>query len=278
MLQSKLDRKLIFAKRLIYSFFKSFTPKRIVGRINGPKVLVNSIPKSGTNLIDKVMYNLPNMHFSGKRTIRKMTHSIPEAINAVQLIRKGQYSLAHLEFDEKISAAVDDNQIKKILVIRDPRQILVSHYKYVTYIDSNHKSHTFFKSLPNDEERLNAVIDGFDGIVEPLEVVIKGYLNWLKNKNCLIIRYEDLIGEKGGGSTDLQFNALHKILHHLEIQLSESEILTIRDKIFDENSPTFRSGQLDSWKSELTLNHKKKIKENLGDLIISLGYEKDNNW
>jgi hypothetical protein len=278
MLQSKLDRKLIFAKRLIYSFVKSFTPKRIVGRINGPKVLVNSIPKSGTNLIAKVIYNLPNMRFSGKRTIRKMTHNNSEAIRAVLAIRNGQYSLSHLEYEKKLSNVVDEHKIKKILVVRDPRQILVSHYKYVTYIDSNHKSHSFFKSLPNDEERLNAVIDGVDGIVEPLELVIKGYLNWLNNKNCLIIRFEDLIGEKGGGSIDLQFNALHKILHHLEIQLSESEILTIRDKIFDENSPTFRSGQLEGWKSELTLNHKKKIKENLGDLIISLGYEKDNNW
>jgi hypothetical protein len=278
MLQSKLDRKIIFAKRLIYSLVKSFTPKRIVGRLNGPKVLLNSIPKSGTNLIDKVFYNLPNMRFSGKRTIRKMTHSKPEAINAVQSIRKGQYSLAHLEFDEKISAAVDDNQIKKILVIRDPRQIVVSHYKYVTNIDSNHKTHDFFKSLPNDEERLNAVIDGVDGIVEPLEEMIKGYSNWIKNKDCLIIRFEDIIGEKGGGSQDLQMSTLRKILNHLEIQLSDSEMVDICGKIFDEKSPTFRKGQLDGWKKELTENHKNKIKEKLGEWIISFGYEKDLEW
>ena len=43
-------------------------------------------------------------------------------------------------------------------------------------------------------------------------------------------------------------------------------------------SPTFRSGKTGEWKKHFTGEHKKLFKDVAGDLLVKLGYEKDNNW
>ena len=43
-------------------------------------------------------------------------------------------------------------------------------------------------------------------------------------------------------------------------------------------SPTFRSGKTGEWKKHFTDEHKAIFKEIAGDLLVRLGYEKNNNW
>ena len=43
-------------------------------------------------------------------------------------------------------------------------------------------------------------------------------------------------------------------------------------------SHTFRSGRTDGWRQYFTDAHKKLFKDVAGDLLVRLGYEKDNDW
>jgi hypothetical protein len=43
-------------------------------------------------------------------------------------------------------------------------------------------------------------------------------------------------------------------------------------------SPTFRSGKTGEWEKYFTEEHKKIFKDAAGDLLVKLGYEKDNAW
>ncbi|OIJ18549.1 hypothetical protein BKP45_19090 [Anaerobacillus alkalidiazotrophicus] len=43
-------------------------------------------------------------------------------------------------------------------------------------------------------------------------------------------------------------------------------------------SPTFRKGQLGNWREEFDQEIKQAFKHVAGDILIQLGYEKDDKW
>jgi hypothetical protein len=50
------------------------------------------------------------------------------------------------------------------------------------------------------------------------------------------------------------------------------------EAIQPKKSHTFRSGKTGGWKNHFTDAHKKLFKDVAGDLLVQLGYEKDNDW
>ena len=52
----------------------------IVRRFVGPKVLINSIPKVGTNLVEQTLSQFPLLHRSGLRTLRGWSGVSPSTL------------------------------------------------------------------------------------------------------------------------------------------------------------------------------------------------------
>jgi len=92
---------------------------------------------------------------------------------------------------------------------------------------------------------------------------------WESADNFILLKFEDLVGPKGGGSLESQHQSIHKILTHLNIQNKDVE--WIADNAFGK-SGTFRKGQLGKWKTEMELDEKKLFKP-YDEFIGSLGYE-----
>ena len=185
--------------------------------------------------------------------------------------------MAHLEHDAAIAQRLTEENFKNFLMVRDPRSVIVSHYKYVTYIDTNHKTHAYFKSLKSDEVRLEAVIKGVPGIVEPIEKVFHAFTNWL-SEDCMLVRFEDLIGGEGGGSAEKQLLVIRDAANHLGIALDKDEVTRIASKVFSKKSPTFRSGKIRDWENHISIENRQLIKEKLGEWLIEFGYEQDLSW
>ena len=101
----------------------------------------------------------------------------------------------------------------------------------------------------------------------------------MDQKNVHVIRFEDLIGQAGGGSKEKQVYEIQKIAQHLDINLSIEQATDIAYRLFG-GTFTFREGQIGSWKKYFTPEIKQVFKNTPGglDLLIQLGYEKDNNW
>jgi len=53
---------------------------------------------------------------------------------------------------------------------------------------------------------------------------------------------------------------------------------SLETSINPKKSPTFRSGKTGEWKKYFTDEHKKIFKDAAGDLLVKLGYEKNNDW
>jgi hypothetical protein len=101
------------------------------------------------------------------------------------------------------------------------------------------------------------------------------YLGWLDQPEVLTIHFEDLINDRPA--------ALTRIMDHLlaraPLPASRQLILdSLETSINPKKSPTFRSGKTGEWKKHFTDEHKKIFKDVAGDLLVKLGYEKNDNW
>ena len=89
------------------------------------------------------------------------------------------------------------------------------------------------------------------------------------------IHFEDLINDRSA--------MLNRIIDHflLRVPLQASRELlleSLESSINPSRSPTFRSGKTGEWNKYFTEEHKKTFKDVAGDLLVKLGYEKDNDW
>ncbi len=100
---------------------------------------------------------------------------------------------------------------------------------------------------------------------------------WLDTGNVMCLRFEDLINNRE--------STLNGMLDYIEnstgykIPTPRSEAIPILVKaIQPRKSHTFRGGRTGDWRSHFTEEHKKMFKDAAGNLLVELGYEKNNDW
>ena len=247
-----------------------------------PKMVQISIPKSGTHLllkgirllsgyssyIGKSEYAYPlHMYFVSEKFFRRN----------LDLSGKKIWNTHHFLYDERLNNFFLENNVHIFFIYRDPRDQIISfafYMKKCSGVWPKVKQKTIAEII-EDLIIANTLSDNnppTKGIIELYE----SYLLWLENPNCLPIKFEDLIGPKGGGSLAAQTETLKKIAQHLEI--TKEKIDFVRENLFGGTS-TVRQGQIGAWKQHFTQKHKEIFKKVGGDnLLIQLGYEKDENW
>ncbi len=101
------------------------------------------------------------------------------------------------------------------------------------------------------------------------------YLGWLDHPEVMQIHFENLVNDR---ATTLNQITDH-FLAHVPLTIPRKTILdSLELSINPSKSPTFRSGKTGEWKKHFMSEHKKIFKDVAGDLLMKLGYEKDNNW
>ena len=113
---------------------RSLEYSALKGRIYGPRVIVNSIPKAGTNLMLSCLGEMPLLR-QKLRTTLKPEEGDTSIYSSLRAIRNGQYVPAHLPYNDGLSNHVDNLKIKHILVVRDLRDVVLSTINYITKID-----------------------------------------------------------------------------------------------------------------------------------------------
>jgi hypothetical protein len=255
---------------------------------NGWPVLLGiSFPKSGTHLLDQIL-----LGFSKVAPFSKRLHSFyaeyegesgrkrpPEqAIAWLNSLKPGDIASAHLFARSEAVERVCSPACVPYVIFRDPRDVVVSHVFYVTDMEARHVHHEYYTSLPDFDSRLNVSILGRpDAGVEFPDIAARfaPYLGWLDRPEVLSLHFEDLIQNRA--------DALTRIMDHLlvctPIPVPRHQILdSLEGSINPKRSPTFRSGKTGEWKKHFTPEHKKIFKNVAGELLIRLGYEKDNYW
>jgi sulfotransferase 6B1 len=252
-----------------------------------PILLGISFPKSGTHLLDQIL-----LGFSRVAPFSRRLHSFyaeyegesgrkrsPEqALAWLNSLRSGDIASAHLFAREEVMNRVCPPMFIPYFIFRDPRDVVVSHVFYVTDMEARHVHHDYYQSLPDFNSRLKVSILGRpDTKIEFPNITDRfaPYLGWLEQPSVMKIHFEDLINDRAA--------TLDRIVDHLiaRVPLAAPRQLileALESSINPSRSPTFRSGKTGEWKKHFTQEHKKIFKDEAADLLIRLGYEKNNDW
>ncbi len=178
---------------------------------------------------------------------------------------------------------------KKIFMIRDLRDVYVSATFWLDQMfeDMTAPEHRVRDWLPKwseatFQEKLVQLIDGslvFDNPISLINFNIFASLPSLihPDSNTLVIRFEDLVGEKGGGDNQKQLDTLQRIFDFCGYDIPEETKYFVAANLFGE-SYTFRKGVIGSWKDHFNRKVKAHFKQKLGGALILMGYETDYNW
>jgi hypothetical protein len=93
----------------------------------------------------------------------------------------------------------------------------------------------------------------------------------------MMVKFEDLVGPKGGGSAEAQRRTVEQVARHVGLEPDERLMRTVEENIFGE-SKTFRKGQIGGWREEFSEEHARAAREIAGPLLVELGYEADHEW
>lgn len=288
-----------FVRRFIYQSEKlaqRFRFASLPAPANGWPILIGiSFPKSGTHLLDQIL-----LGFSKAAPFSKRLHSFyaeyegesglkraPEqALIWLDSLHPCDIASAHLFARPETADRLIGPRFVPYFIFRDPRDVAVSHVFYVTDMEARHVHHDYYQSLPDFDARLKVSILGrpelgadpepsrrieFPNIAERFAP----YLGWLDHPEVLKIHFEDLVNDRA-----VTLNGIvDRFLARVPLKTPRAEIFdSLEASIDPQKSPTFRSGKTGEWRKYFTAEHKKIFKDVAGDLLIRLGYEKNNDW
>lgn len=276
--------------RLARRSLRRLRAARVFGTLSASPILfANSFPKSGTHLLTQVLQGFSRIGpavdaglpavvtFDGPTGVQRLSDAI---LRDLHRLRPGDIAYGHLHAIPEVVDALTRDGICPYFILRDPRDVVISHVHYVTEMAPDHVHHPYYAHhLSTFEQRLETSILGLPDAAVPFPDIARRfdpYLGWLDSDHVLALHYEDFLQQRA--------KTLTTILSHAEQQgfkpgVPRAQALqTLDSSIVPQKSPTFRSGQAGKWRTSFTPRHKALFKEVAGDLLIRLGYEQDHDW
>ncbi len=241
---------------------------------------IYSAPKTGTHLLNKAVGLL-----TGRLVVMNGKHEQlveePDFFNYLQISRNANQIVHTHRFPPQSTLSIlNQNQVKMLSVVRDPRDQLIS------LIFHQHRCRVYLPDyilpLPNPDEPLTK-----EDVHYLLDLILvqnmwpyKSYqyvindpfsLQFLNQTDAYIVRFEDLVGNKGGGSDKKQLQCLKDICRFLNIQCSKKQLKSVQERLFG-GTWSFRSGQIGAWKQYFSEEHQLIFKKRYHSVLNDLGY------
>jgi sulfotransferase 6B1 len=252
-----------------------------------PPIFANAKPKSGSHLLLQIMSGFcqiaPYAYVTTDpvRTIRTDggRRRADDILADLRHIPRGVIGWGYVDATPENVAFLCQPERVNYFIYRDPRDMLVSHVFFATDMHEGHGMHAYYQSLPDFNERLKVAITGIDR--DGLHMVsvrqrYEGVFQWLAQPAAMCIRFEELINNREA-TLNQMLDQVERTGYKIPTQREKAlEILV--EAIQPKKSKTFRSGKTGGWRNHFTDAHKTLFKEVAGDLLVRLGYEKNNDW
>jgi Sulfotransferase domain len=231
-----------------------FPPARRLLRTRGP---------------EKVMTGVDFPREIGRRWLKRRLSRVPDRC----------FVTAHCVYSPELASLFAGEQMRVVCILRDPRDVAVSQMHYIKQ-RQDHFAHEAFLKLPSDRERLLHSIQGGElggRRLQSLDERYRQFLGWQDDENAIVVKFEDLVGPRGGGSAEAQRRTVERVARHLGVWVHEETVSSIEEDLFGLGR-TFRKGKIGGWRSEFCEEHVQAAREIAGPLLVKLGYEADPHW
>lgn len=236
-------------------------------------IVALSIPKAGSFLLYKC--------------IQLITDKQPKhAYHADQFADWENYFVTNHELPtQQALDGYHKQNIKAVFISRDPRDHVVSTAHFFKeklkhpiaaamlmpelIIDCIHNSCLWWKYVVfanQDMPKCPSVRTLYDAM-----------MSWAQQEFVYATTFEKLVGPRGDGDRDVQIREISTIAAHIGYPITDQRAQDIADNLFG-RFETFRQGQIGAWKEDFTQKHKDIFKTVTGNLLITLGYEQQDDW
>ncbi|MBD5781188.1 sulfotransferase domain-containing protein [Pelagicoccus sp. NFK12] len=246
-------------------------------------VLVNSVPKSGTYLLQKILGVVDGKRDWGNFLASQPSYSSRVRDGAQMASRAsrmvpGELVCGHLHFSKESKEALERLNAVHFLIYRDPRDVAISEAHYLGEMNRWHYMHRTFKPL-SESERIALSIRGNESAGGGYPDIGKRYaafLGWIEDPEVYSVSYERLVSDERA----LEFRKVFEFLSQKTGQALEIDSLVQRalEAVQPKRSHTFRRGGSGGWRADLDEAAKRDFKAVAGDLLIRLGYEDSTDW
>ena len=189
------------------------------------KVLVNSVTRNGVHLVGSIL-DIIGMSIATHGVIRKKkiqlnsrtsqhplnyfvrysNKKIPISIGSPRMVRlklvericaavqDSEYMLSHIPYSTDMAKILKDQKWTNIVIIRDPRDQCASLLHKLRVKKNNPASYYLYEKLKSDSDRVQALIDGYDGLgntrgTASLECMYRSVLEWQGKDNFVFVRF-----------------------------------------------------------------------------------------
>jgi hypothetical protein len=252
-----------------------------------PPVFGNAKPKSGSHLLLQVLNGLcqitPYAYVEAEpvRTLAAFGghRTADEILSDLKRTPGGVIGWGYLDATPENVAFLCRPERVNYFIYRDPRDMLVSQVYFATEMHEGHGMHAYYQSLPDVAARLKVAISGIDQAGLHMVSVRERYVGvfrWLEQPSVMCIRFEDLI-ENRDPTLNAMLDQVEKTGYRIPTPREQAVSMLVQ-AIRPGKSHTFRSGKTGGWRAHFSAEHKKLFKDVAGDLLVELGYEKNNDW
>lgn len=256
-------------------FMESFDPAWSSEHSN---FFIHSIPKCGTHYIQRIIQLMLPQDIS----LGEVSYKNLQAVNDKGAILRshGPFSLAGQEIAYRAN-------FKCVSMVRDPRDALISHLVYMDTFDHHVARRDFFVVGPGYDDlslddKITTLINGGNGTQSYIDYFV-ARIGWSLTPTSFMVRYEDLIGD----DEVAQYNKMNTILNlaaFMGLDLSIDHLsfvienMYVKRKDIEKEGIVYERASSGNWKEFLNEDHKRLLKDKIGQILIMLGYERDYNW
>lgn len=233
------------------------------------RLLVTTFPKSGTNLILQFL-GMPEHIQVGFDLLYRglavkpgneqaaMSHLTVDDVSG-QTASFKRAAGGHIPWTAEIEQSARKKETVIVQLIRDPRDVIVSHYFY-----AKNNVEAAFNFVYPDGRRLAERPDPIGDLIHAAPVVWQRFMAWLGRAD-LVVRFEDLIREP--------FPICERIFRMAGAgAVGASDPRAMMRRVDADRSPTFRKGLAGDWVNHFTSAHVRDYERLMGDLHRRLGY------
>jgi hypothetical protein len=223
-------------------------------------VFLLSIPKAGTHMVIR-LFDLMGLSRSPERAPKPGTWSTPVGYHYHAPCR----DLMRGDWCDPMGRQLLFRS-PAIFVYRNPLDIIVSELDW--FVRSEHTFSGYLNCCANRSEQLERLIAD-DTVMGNIRDRINGYVGWMSFNNVIPVSYEELVGERGGGSEAEQLDTIWAMQLKLHLGGSPHEY---GSRLYDPTSATFSKGRIGRHRECFEERHFTLLKSLPQDFMQALGY------
>jgi sulfotransferase 6B1 len=248
-----------------------------------PPLLLNSMPKSGTNLMLDVIEAMCGVEVIRGAIYQGRPTQTPDHEAVLAPLQPGMARVGHIFWSPAYADMLERLGVDMVMMLRDPRDVIVSFVHFFVTGNGRWSSDPIGihlrAQMDDHQERLRAMLTGIaipGGTLPDMAAWTWRFLPWEMWPGAIPFRYEELVDP--GGQRAALGQLADALIGPDTPRQRERAIERGCAAISGRDNITFRRGVIGAWREEFDPETRELARDVLGDVLIALGYETGLDW